>query len=298
MSTGCIVRRCALTEGKRLFNTLKTTLLLASLTGLMLAAGYGLGGATGMQIMLVVSAVMNLGTWFFSDAIVLRTSGAVPIEDPRLRWIEDDVAELSQRLGIPAPRVFIVPHEMSPNAFATGRSPSRGVVAVTAGLLQVLDRRQVRGVLAHELGHIGNRDTLVSAVAATIAGAITYMANMSMWFGVGGHHDDEERANPIVAIAIALLAPLAAGLIHMAISRTREYGADARAAETTGDPSALADALERIAYNGAAHPMETGTPATHYIANNFAGGLGNLFSTHPPMEERVARLRAMPAALR
>lgn len=280
-----------------MFNALKTTFLLGSLTGLLMAAGYGLGGAQGMQLMLLVSALMNLGTWFFSDTIVLRTSGAVPIEDPRLRWLEDDVADLAQRAGIPKPRVFLVPRELSPNAFATGRSPERGVVAVTAGLLQTLDRRQIRGVLAHELGHIKNRDTLISAVAATVAGAISNLAHMAMWFGMGGRRD-EDRGNPLVALLVMLLAPIAATLIHMAISRTREYGADAAAAEITGDPSGLADALERIAYGGARHPMETGTPSTHYIANNFAGGMGKLFSTHPPMEERVARLRAMRSELR
>lgn len=275
-----------------MFNTLKTTFLLGSLTGLLMAAGYGLGGAQGMQMMLVVSAVMNLGTWFFSDTIVLRTSGAVPIEDPRLRWLEDDVADLAKRAGIPAPRVYVVPNELSPNAFATGRSPSHGVVAVTAGLLQTLDRRQIRGVLAHELGHIQNRDTLISAVAATVAGAISNLAHMAMWFGMGGRRD-EDRGNPFVALLVMLLAPIAATMIHMAISRTREYGADASAAAMTGDPNGLADALERISNGGARHPMETGTPSTHYIANNFAGGMGKLFSTHPPMEERVARLRAM-----
>lgn len=280
-----------------MFNALKTTLLLGSLTGLLMAAGYGLGGAHGMQVMLVVSALMNLGTWFFSDSLVLATSGAVPIEDPRLRWLEDDVADLAQRAGMPKPRVFVVPREMSPNAFATGRSPEKGVVAVTAGLLQTLDRRQIRGVLAHELGHIKNRDTLISAVAATVAGAISNMAHMAMWFGVGGRRDDD-RGNPLVALLIMIVAPIAATMIHLAISRTREYGADATAAQITGDPQGLADALERIAYGGERHPMATGTPSTHYIANNFAGGMGKLFSTHPPMEERVARLRAMRSELR
>lgn len=276
-----------------MLNALKTTLLLGTLTGLLMAAGYGLGGAQGMQMMLVVSALMNFGTWFFSDAIVLRTSGAMPIEDPRLRWLVDDVEDLARRANMPAPRVFIVPNELSPNAFATGRSPAKGVVAVTAGLLQTLDRRQIRGVLAHELGHIKNRDTLISATAATIAGAISSLANMAMWSGMFGHRDDEDRGHPIVSLLVMLLAPIAASMIHLAISRTREYGADARAAEITNDPQGLADALERIAFGGVRHPMETGTPSTHYISNNFAGGMGKLFSTHPPMEERVARLRRM-----
>jgi heat shock protein HtpX len=195
--------------------------------------------------------------------------------------------------------VFLVPNEGSPNAFATGRSPEKGVVAVTAGLLNTLDRREVRGVLAHELGHIANRDTLVSAVAATIAGAISQLAHMLQWAMIfGGGRSDEDRPHPIVSLVIIIVAPLAAGMIHMMISRTREYGADRYAAQLTGDPGALASGLERLAFGGARIPMHTGNESTHYIVNNFAGGLGRLFSTHPPIEERVKRLRAMESELR
>lgn len=269
-------------------NSLKTTLLLALLGGVLVAAGGALAGRGGMIVMLVIAALMNLGTWWFSDAIVLRTSGAQPISDPRLAWLEDDVAELARNAGIPAPRVFIVPHEQSPNAFATGRSPERGVVAVTAGLLQALDRRQIRGVLAHELGHIKHRDTLINAVAATMGAAVSMLGRMAFWMG-----GDRENSNPLVGLLAMLLAPLVAAIIQMSISRTREYAADARAAELTGDPEGLAQALERIGGIGRRVPMQTGSASTHYIAGNFTGAMARLFSTHPPIEERVHRLRDM-----
>jgi heat shock protein HtpX len=272
-------------------NALKTTALLAALTGVMLLLGQQLGGTSGMLMMLVVSSLMNLGSWFFSDRIVLATSGAVPVEDPRLAWLVQDVNELSARAGIPAPRVFVVPHEASPNAFATGRDPAHGVVAVTAGLLNNLDRREIRGVLAHEIGHIANRDTLTSAVSATIAGAITFATRMLWFIPLGGR--DDEGGNPLAGLAFAILAPLAATVIHLMISRTREYAADRTAAELTGDPEGLASALEGLSRGVMRAPMHEGSQVTHYIVNGFAGGLAGLFSTHPPIEERVARLRAM-----
>lgn len=266
-------------------NTLKTTLLLGALTGLFVLVGGALGGQQGMWMMLAVAGVMNLGTWFFADTMVIRWSGAVPLTDPRLAWLVDDVRDLAQRAGMPMPKVYIVPHERSPNAFATGRSPSKGVVAVTAGLLETLDRRQIRGVLAHELGHIAHRDTLVSAVAATLAGALTIGARMVMF---GGRDRD---VNPAVAIALAILAPLAAVVMRMAISRTREYGADARAAAITGDPEGLAQALERISGRQVSVPMHTGSESVHYISDGFGGTMGKLLSTHPPVDERIRRLR-------
>lgn len=269
-------------------NSLKTTMLLAVLGGLLVAAGGALAGRGGMVVMLIVAALMNLGTWWFSDAIVLRTSGAQPISDPRLAWLEDDVAELAAKADMPMPRVYIVPNERSPNAFATGRTPERGVVAVTAGLLQALDRRQIKGVLAHELGHIKHRDTLINAVAATMGAAISMLGRMAFWFG-----GNRENNNPVIGLLMMLLAPLAAMLIQMSISRTREYAADARAAQLTGDPEGLAQALERISGVGRQVPMHTGTPSTHYIAGNFMGGMAKMFSTHPPIEERVRKLRTM-----
>ncbi len=270
-------------------NTLKTTLLLGLMTGLVMAVGGALGGQNGIMIAFAFAAMMNLGTWFFADRIVLATSGAKPIDDPSLRWVEQDVEDLARRAGIPKPRVFWVPTEMSPNAFATGRSPSKGVVAVTAGLVRTLDRRQVRGVLAHEIGHIAHRDTLVSAVAATMAGAISMLARSFMWFG--GSRDREGGGNPILGLVMMIVAPLMAAMIHMAVSRTREYMADRYAADLTGDPEGLASALEALAYGTARIPMHTGSEATHYIVPGLPGGLARLFSTHPPMEERIRRLR-------
>jgi heat shock protein HtpX len=260
----------------------------------MLLVGDVLGGRDGMLFALVFAGVTNLGAWWFSDSIVLRTSGAVPIDDPRLGWLEQDVADLAREAGMPKPRVYWVPSEPSPNAFATGRNPEHGVVAVTAGLLQALDRRQIRAVLAHELGHIKHRDTLTSAVAATVAGAISMLARFGMYGGFRGRDDrDSGGLDLVLRLVVLILAPIAALLVHMAVSRTREYAADARAAAINHDPLALAEALERISTYGHAVPMQDGNPSTHYIANNFAGGLGKLFSTHPPMAERVRRLREM-----
>jgi heat shock protein HtpX len=273
-----------------MWNTLKTTALLGGLTGMLLFMGGLFGGREGMALMLVVSLLMNLGTWFFSDSIVLRTTGAVPVDPRQLGWLQDDVQELARNAGIPTPRLYVLPHEHSPNAFATGRSPSKGVVAVTAGLLNTLDRREIRGVLAHEIGHIANRDTLVSAVAASIAGVITWLAYSSRFF-LGGR--DEDRPNPLVLLLMSLLAPLAAVVVRMAISRTREYGADAHAARISGDPEGLAMALEGLSRGVRRAPMHSDAQAVHFIVNGFSGGLSGLFSTHPPIEERARRLRAM-----
>lgn len=270
-----------------MWNVVKTTLLLGALTGVLLFMGAALGGRTGLLLMLGVSVVINVGSWFFSDTIVLKTTGARPVPEGELSWLHEDVAELAARAGIPKPRLYITA-DPSPNAFATGRSPSKGVVAVTHGLLQTLDRREIRGVLAHEIGHVANRDTLVSAVAATLAGAITFLAYGLHFRGGrdGGH--------PLLMLVIALLAPLGAALIRMAISRTREFGADRRAAELSGDPEGLALALEGLSRGVQRRPMQEGSArAVHFIVNGFAGGLGRLFSTHPPIEERARRLRAM-----
>lgn len=276
-------------------NALKTTLLLGLLTAFAVAVGGFVAGEGGMIVAFVIAAAMNVGAWFFSDTLAIRSSGAVPIaEVGGLQWLEDDVADLARRASMPKPRVYIVPHEASPNAFATGRSPDKGVVAVTAGLLRALDRRQVRGVLAHELGHIKHRDTLTSTVAATMAGVVTMLAGLARWGAIfGGFGGDREDRNPLGLLVVALVAPVVAAMIHMAVSRTREYAADARAAELTEDPDGMADALERIAGVGHRVPMQTGNEATHYIVNNFSGGLAGWFSTHPPIEERVARLRRL-----
>lgn len=271
-------------------NTIKSVLLLGLLTGILLAAGAAMGGRQGMLLMLGVSALMNIGSWFFSDSLVLRSTRAQPLPEQGFEWLHRDVEEIARNAGIPKPRLYIVAHQMSPNAFATGRNPSKGVVAVTRGLLETLDRREVRGVVAHEIGHIANRDTLVSSIAATIAGALTFMAYSGMYRG-------GRRGNPLVALVIMIAAPFAAMLIRMAISRTREYGADARAAQLTGDPEGLASALEGLGRGVQRAPMQDArAQSVHFIVNGFAGGMARLFSTHPPVEERVRRLRAMRPA--
>jgi heat shock protein HtpX len=238
--------------------------------------------------------------YFFSDKIVLRMHRAQPIaehEAPRLYAI---VRDLSMRAEIPMPRVFLIPSPQ-PNAFATGRNPAHGVVAVTDGILQLLTERELRGVLAHELGHIKNRDILVSTIAAAVAGAIAYIANMLQWTAIfGGASDDDDGGSPIAALALAIVAPIAATLVQLGISRSREYLADETGARLSGDPDALANALEKL--DRAAHvvPPMTTQPSTAslFIVNPFSGtrGLVSLFSTHPPMQERVRRLRGMTFA--
>jgi len=267
-------------------NALKTTLLLGLLTGFLLLIGEIVGGRSGMTLMLGISALMNLGTWFFADTLVLRSTGAQPVPPGELGWLHEDVAELARKANIPKPRLYWTP-EPSPNAFATGRSPSKGVVAVTQGLLNTLNRREIRGVLAHEIGHIKHRDTLTSAVAATLAGAISYAAYMVMW-------SRDRDIHPLVKMLVFLLAPMAALIIRMAISRTREYSADRRAAELTGDPLGLASALDSLSRGVHRQPMHTAqAQSVHMVVNGFTGGLSGLMSTHPPIEERVRRLREM-----
>ncbi len=277
-------------------NQLKTGLLLGLLTGLILIFGQVLGGNGGLMIAFVIAIAMNVGSYWFSDRIVLRmykASEVSPSDAPRLHEIVD---ELSQRADIPKPRVFIIP-EKSPNAFATGRNPNRGVVAVTQGILDILSKEELKGVLGHELGHIRNRDILIQTVAATLAGVIMFVSTMVRWaaiFGMGG--DEEGGGNPIVAIALAIIAPFAAMLIQMAISRSREYLADQAGAEFAGNPAYLAGALEKMNAYSKNIPMRTGNQSTAhmFIVNPFSGRkLANLFSTHPPIEDRISRLRAM-----
>jgi heat shock protein HtpX len=266
-------------------NYVKTAMLLGLMTAFLVFIGGIVGGRAGMTLMLVFAAVMNFGTWFFADSLVLRSTGAQPVPRDRLGWLHDDLEEIARAAGIPTPRLYWTA-ERSPNAFATGRSPSKGVVAVTQGLLDGLDRREIRGVLAHEVGHIQNRDTLISAIAGTMAGAISYAAHMVMW--------SRDRDTPfILQLAVMLLAPMAAAVIQMSISRTREYAADRRAAMLTGDPEGLARALERLAGGVQRRPMEIPAEHVHMIVNGFSGGMAGWFSTHPPIEERARRLRQM-----
>lgn len=273
-------------------NALKTTALLGLLTGFLLLIGGLVGGRDGILVMLVVSAVMNFGTWFFADTIVLRTTGAQPVpRGGRLDWLHQDLDDLAHNAGIPTPQLYMTA-DPSPNAFATGRSPSKGVVAVTQGLLNTLDRREIRGVLAHEIGHIANRDTLINAVAATVAGAITWAAYMVMY-------SRDRDIHPAVRILVMLLAPIAATIIRMAISRTREYSADRYAAEISGDPEGLARALAGLARGVQRQPMhQPAAQSVHMIVNGLSNdamgsGLASWMSTHPPIEERIRKLQQM-----
>jgi heat shock protein HtpX len=280
-------------------NRLKTYLLLAALTSLLILTGQALGGRGGMMIAIAMAVIMNVGSYWFSDTIVLKMHGAQEISPADAPEITAMVQRLSQKAGIPMPRLYLIPED-SPNAFATGRSPAKGAVAMTAGIVRMLSKDELEGVLAHELAHIAHRDTLVMTVAATIAGALSSLGNMAMWgaFLGGRSHDDDEGGHPIALLVSAIVAPFAAMLIQMAISRSREYMADKAAAEYCGKPMALASALRRIESYSQRIPMESGSPATAhmYISNPFSGGMAKLFSTHPPTAERVARLEAMARA--
>jgi len=280
-------------------NRLKTLVLLATLTALLVWVGQALGGRSGLMFALVAAAAMNFGAYWFSDKIVLRMYGARELEPGEAPQLRAAVSDLAMRAGLPVPRLYVM-DEDAPNAFATGRDPQHGVVAVTTGLLRALDRDEVAAVIAHELGHIKNRDTLIMSVAATLAGALSMLANMAMWGSLlGGHSsssEDEESPSPLAGLLGVLIAPLAATLIQMSISRGREYLADAAAARYTGSPLSLARALRKIEAISHAVPMENGSPATAhlFIHNPFSlEGLSRLFSTHPSTDERVARLEAM-----
>jgi len=273
---------------------LRTTILLASLTGLLVVIGALIGGPDTALMFLVLAALMNMGAYWFSDKIALAMSRAKPVsreEAPRLHEI---VEELTTRAGIPMPRLYIIPQDQ-PNAFATGRNPKHAAVAVTRGILQLLSEDELRGVLAHELAHVRNRDILISSVAATIAGAITYLGYMLLWFG----GDDDSPLGLVGALAMVLLAPIAASIIQLAISRQREYSADATGAEICGNPESLASALLRLEEGAKAIPMEVNQASEPlYIVKPFSGGgFAKLFSTHPPIEDRVRRLRQMRPAL-
>lgn len=277
---------------------IKTALLLGLLTSLILIVGQALGGRSGLVIAFVLALIMNLGSYWFSDKIVLsmyHASELAPADAPGLHAM---VEELAQRGGIPKPRIMLIP-EQAPNAFATGRNPEHGVVAVTEGILRLLSPEELKGVLAHELGHIRNRDILVQSIAAVLGGAVVMMANMFQWAAIfgGGSRDDQEGGGPglLGGLLMAILAPLAATLIQMAISRSREYLADATGAELSGTPLALAGALGKLDNYARQIPMQA-NPATEnmFIINPFAGmSMASLFSTHPPTEERIRRLQEM-----
>ncbi|HET9010816.1 MAG TPA: zinc metalloprotease HtpX [Gemmatimonadaceae bacterium] len=272
-------------------NGLKTALLLGALSGLLLVVGDLLGGSSGIMIALIFAAVMNLGSYWFSDKIVLRMYGAQPVgpEHPLYRMTE----RLSRQARLPMPRVFVI-QDPSPNAFATGRNPQHAAVAATSGIMQALSEPELEGVLAHELAHVKNRDTLTSSIAATIAAAIVGVGRMLMYAGMfGGRSDDREGgSNPIALLAMMILAPLAATMIQMWISRTREFAADAEGARIAGTPYGLADALRKIDAIAKRVPLDANPATAHmFIIKPFlGGGLMSLFSTHPPTEARIKAL--------
>jgi heat shock protein HtpX len=269
---------------------IRTTLLLATLTGMLVVLGQLIGGPSVALTFLVIGAVMNLAMFWFSDKIALGMSRAKPLSETDAPRLYQMVRELCHSAGLPMPRLYVIPQEQ-PNAFATGRSPNHSAVAVTEGIMHHMSEAELRGVIAHELAHVRNRDTLTQSVAATIGGAITWIAYMLVW--VGG--DDDSPLGLVGSIAMMVLAPIAAGLVQMAISRQREFAADATGAQISKAPNALADALERLEAGAAAVPMQVNAAAEPlYIVKPFkAGGLAGLFSTHPPIAERVKRLRAM-----
>jgi heat shock protein HtpX len=277
-------------------NMLKTTLFLALLTGLFIAVGGLVGGRSGMVLAFVFALIMNFVSYWFSDKIILKMYRAQPIDEADAPVVYRIVRGLATRAGIPMPKLYLIPAE-APNAFATGRSPQHAAVAVTQGILQIMDERELEGVLAHELSHVLNRDVLISTVAATVAGAISMLANMAQWgLMFGGSRDDEGRStNPIALLATVILAPLAAMLIQMAVSRSREYQADASGAKLTRNPDGLASALGKLGQATRMIPMDANPATAHlFIVNPLSGrALANLFATHPPLEDRIARLRAM-----
>ena len=277
-------------------NRLKPMVLLASLTALVLVLGQALGGRGGLLLALLFAGGMNFASYWWSDKIVLRMYNAQEVTESEVPDLYRMISGLVQRANMPMPRVYVIP-EQTPNAFATGRNPEHAAVAVTEGLMQMLTPRELAGVMAHELAHVSNRDTLIMTVSAALAGAIGYLAQFAMFAGgLFGRSDDDDRPNPLVAILGMVIAAVAAPMIQMAISRSREFIADETGARMTGDPLALADALRKIEGWSQRIPMHTGSPATAhlFIINPFAaGGLTSLFSTHPSTQARIERLETM-----
>jgi heat shock protein HtpX len=274
--------------------TLRTTILMATLGGLLVAIGYAIGGIQIAGVFLVIALVMNGIAYWFSDKIAIASARAKPLSEQEAPGLYQMVRELTTRTEIPMPRLYMIPSEQ-PNAFASGRGPKHSIVAVTEGITKLLSEDELRGVIAHELAHIKNRDILTQSVASAIGAMITYMAYMFLWFG----GDDNSPLSLIASLAMVILAPIAATLIQFAVSRQREYAADATGAEVSGNPESLASALLRLEEGAKAMPMQV-NQATEplYIVKPFrGGGIASLFSTHPPIEERVRRLRQMRPAL-
>jgi heat shock protein HtpX len=278
-------------------NTIKTALLLGALTGLLMLIGGLIGGRGGVYIAFIFALILNFGSYWFSDKIVLKMYRAQEVSESYAPDLFNIVRNLALKAGLPMPKIFIIPEE-TPNAFATGRNENHAVVAVTDGILRLLSKEELEGVIAHELSHIKNKDMLISSIAATIAGAIVMLAHMAQWAAIfgGGRNDDEDSGGGIVGlIAMAILAPLAATVIQMALSRSREYIADASGARITKNPYGLASALEKLTRASQVIPMNANPSTAHlFIVNPLTGkSLMHIFSTHPPLEERIARLRSM-----
>jgi heat shock protein HtpX len=277
-------------------NILKTFLLLGLLTVLMVFIGRMIGGNAGMLVMLAISLGMNFFSFWFSDKMVVRMTGAKPVSRSQVPEIYEMVEELARRAKVPSPKIYMT-NDAQPNAFATGRSPSHALVAVTQGLVNLVDKNELRGVLAHEIAHIANRDILISSVAAMMAGVITYAAQIAQWGAIFGSHSDEnEGGSPVGTLALAILAPIAALLVQAAVSRSREYQADASGASFARDKDGLSQALQKIEAASSRVPLAHANAATAhlYISNPLNGaGLMSLFSTHPPVKDRVARLREL-----
>jgi len=274
-------------------NIMRTVMLMTLMTLLLVGAGGALGGQSGALLALVMAGVMNFGSYWFSDKVVIKMyKGEEATSGP----LYDVVAEICQQNNLIMPKVFVLP-QSTPNAFATGRNPQHAVVAATQGITQILSREELKGVMAHEMAHVQNRDILIGSIAATIAGAISFMAHMAQWAMIfGGGSRDDEDSNPLAMIAMMILAPIAAMLVQMAISRSREYGADATGARYCGNPHSLASALRKLEDSNRRAPMTSANEATAhmFIVNPLkAGGIRKLFSTHPPMEERIRRLEGM-----
>ncbi len=276
-------------------NHIKTMALLVLLTVILVWAGAAFGGKQGMTIALIFALGMNFFAYWFSDKIVLRMYGAQEITEAEAPELHSTVRRLSQKAGIPMPRVYIIEQDQ-PNAFATGRNPKHAAVAVTTGIMRILSHDELAGVIGHELSHITNRDILISTIAATIAGAISYLAQMAQWAAIFGHRgDDDEGGSPVAALVMMIVGPIAALVVQMAISRSREYLADEGGARLAGNPRYLSNALRKLHFASQKIPMHANPATSHmFIVNPFSGGvLFRLFSTHPPVEERIAKLESM-----
>ena len=280
-----------------IFNQFKTALLLGIMSGILLMIGAFIGGQQGLTVALVFAVLMNFGTYFFSHKLVLMMYRAQELPKNKAPEVHKMIEDICKEANLPKPKVYLI-HSPHSNAFASGPSPKRAVVAVTEGILKLLTKEELKGVLAHEIGHVKNRDILISTIAATIASVISYLAFMARWAAIfGGGRDDNRGGNPLGLLFMAIIAPLAAMIIQLAISRSREYLADERGARLIKNPLPLASALQKLETASKTHPLMFGSPSTShlFIVKPFSGGQGllNLFNTHPPLQERIQRLKAM-----